>query len=176
MATGWTGRPLFGPCEKVNWEGVNDVHHYAGYLCRIAGAEHKRPRAVLSSGRYFPEDFHRGWRNFSLHNTILSYRGPLPLSCGCYGHSVLQGVDLRPLSTDPLVSVSGKLCYKHRGLRRRSCPLGLAKMLLSSLQTRYCRILYLPFVIPGDPVSTHGSSAHSPVLLWLSVVRLPAFL
>ena len=79
--------------ESQLLEGVNDAHRYAGYLCRIAGAEHKRPIAVLSSGKNFSVDFHRGWPNFALHNNILSYRGPLPWSCGCNGHSVLHGVD-----------------------------------------------------------------------------------
>ena len=79
--------------ESQLLEGVNDAHRYAGYLWRIAGAEHKRPIAVLSSGKNFPVDFHRGWPNFALHNNILSYRGPLPFSCGCNGHSVLHGVD-----------------------------------------------------------------------------------
>ena len=79
--------------ESQLLKGVNDAHRYAGYLCRIAGAEHKRPIAVLTSGQYFSDDFYLDWPNFALHNNILSYRGPLPLSFGCNGHSVLQGVD-----------------------------------------------------------------------------------
>ena len=79
--------------ESQLLEGVNDAHRYAGYLCRIAGAEHKHPIAVLSSGQYFSEEFHRGWPNLTLHNSILSLWGPLPLTCGCNGHSVLQGFD-----------------------------------------------------------------------------------
>ena len=89
------GHRVDGPSlrESQLLEGVNDAHCYAGYLCRIAGAEHKRPIAVLSSGQYFSEQFHRGWPNLILHNDHLSYRGPLPLICGCNGRSVFQGCD-----------------------------------------------------------------------------------
>ena len=165
--------------ESQLLEGVNDAHRYAGYLCRFACAEHKRPIAVLSSGRYSSDDFYRGWSNLSLHNNILSYRGPYPCRVVATGILFSKGPMIKefscPLSTVHVVSVSGKLCYKHRGPRRRSCPLGLAEMLRSPLQTRCCLILYLLVAIPGDPVSTRGSMAHSPVLLWQSFVRLPAF-
>ena len=166
--------------ESQLLEGVNDAHRYAGYLCRIAGAEHKRPIAVLSSGRYFSEDFYRGWPYFSLHNNTLSYRGPLPLACGCDGHPVLQGVD----DHGGFVSTQ----YRSFGVRFWKALLHASWATETKLSLRVgedvvqrapdpmLSVSLSSVAIPGGPVSTHGSLVHSPVLLRLSFVRLPAFL
>ena len=92
------GHPTDGPTsiwslrELQLLEGVNDAHRVAGYLCRIAGAEHKRPISVLSTGTKFGDEFFRGWPHLTLLDDRLSYRGPIPLSCGCsQGHIALRG-------------------------------------------------------------------------------------
>ena len=84
------GHPITGPASTWSLrefqllEGVNDAYRLAGYLCRVAGAEHKRPISVLSTSQKL---------NLVLSNDSLSYRGPLPLTCGCLrNHTAFHGL------------------------------------------------------------------------------------
>ena len=69
--------------ELRSLHGQDDASRGATFLCRIAGADTKRPLGIFTNLPGLQQSLQTGWPALTRHGTSLYYSGPLPKSCGC---------------------------------------------------------------------------------------------
>ena len=90
---------------RVLLHGHYDASRGATFLCRITGADAKRPLGILS-----------GWPKLKRQGNTLRYFGPLPKSCGCSPpHPPRIGASsdavFHTLTAEPLGKLFWKVCF-----------------------------------------------------------------
>ena len=116
------GHAISGPASLCSLEELRSLHGQddalrgATFLCRIAGADTKRPLGILTNLPGLQQYIQIGWPALTRHGSSLHYKGPLPKSCGCSPpHPPRIGVtakeDFRTHLADPFGERFWKWCF-----------------------------------------------------------------